>query len=107
VTFAVTNTGTRSGTEIAQVYLGLPAAAGEPAKRLVDWARVPLEPGERRLVTVTLDPQSAEHPLSYWDANTHRWEMATGHYQVYVGASSQDIRCRATLIVDTLQSREA
>ena len=34
-------------------------------------------------------------------------EVATGHYQVYVGASSQDVRCRATLMLRTLQSREA
>lgn len=72
ITFTVMNTGTRSGAETAQVYLGLPAASGEPPKRLAGWAQVELEPGERRLVTVTLEPQSAEHPLSYWDSNTHR-----------------------------------
>jgi beta-glucosidase len=107
VRFAVTNTGGRAGTETAQVYLGLPAAAGEPPKRLVGWARVPLGPGERRLVTVTLDPHSAEQPLSCWDASTHRWEMARGAHQVYVGASSQDIRCHATLTVDPPQREES
>jgi beta-glucosidase len=46
VSFAVTNTGSCAGTETAQVYLGLPVAAGQPSKRLVGWARVPLGPGE-------------------------------------------------------------
>jgi beta-glucosidase len=101
VTFTVANTGTRAGAETAQVYLGLPAAAREPPKRLVGWAHVPLEAGERRQVTVTLDPQSAEHSLSYWDSATHRWRIATGEYQLFVGASSRDIRCRTALHVDT------
>jgi len=100
VTFTLMNTGTRAGAETAQVYLGLPAAAGEPPKRLVGWAQVALEPGERRPVMVTLDPQSAEHPLSCWDSNTHRWRLVAGEYQVYVGASSQDIRCRTTLSIE-------
>ena len=72
VRFTVTNTGARAGAEIAQVYLGLPASTGEPPKRLVGWAKVELEPGETREVTVTLDPNATSHPLSYWNVNTQR-----------------------------------
>ena len=90
VDFVVANTGQRAGTEVAQVYVA-PAAAPD-AKRLVGWARVALAAGERRPVRVTLDPQSAEHPVSTWNAHTHGWEIVTGDYQVYVGASSRDIR---------------
>ncbi len=57
VTFTVTNTGKRAGTEIAEVYAGLPAAAEEPPKRLVGWTRVALEPGESREVKVSIDPK--------------------------------------------------
>jgi beta-glucosidase len=102
VRFMLTNTGSRAGTEIAQVYLGLPAAVGAPPKRLVGWARVPLELEGRQQVTVTLDPQSAERPLSYWNADTHGWEIATGDYQVYVGASSRDIRLTGTFRVERI-----
>jgi len=99
VRFTVTNTGARAGAEIAQVYLGLPASTGEPPKRLVGWAKVELEPAEAGEVTVTLDPNASSHPLSYWDVNTNGWEIASGDYQVYVGASSRDIRLTGTLRV--------
>ena len=90
VDFVLANTGQRAGTEVAQVYIA-PAAAPD-GKRLVGWARVALAAGERRPVRVTLDLQSAEHPVSTWNAHTHGWEIVTGDYQVYVGASSRDIR---------------
>ncbi len=31
-------------------------------------------------------------PLSYWNVDTNNWAIASGDYQVYVGASSRDIR---------------
>lgn len=92
VAFDLINSGGRAGVETAQVYLGLPAATGEPPRRLAGWARVPLEPGEQRRVVVTLDPQGPQRPLSFWDAATGGWQTAPGEYQVIVGASSRDIR---------------
>ena len=92
VIFEISNTGHRAGVEVAQVYLGLPAAASSPPKKLVGWARVRLEPGEQKSIAVTLNPQSSEHPLSYWNADTQRWEIANGDYTVHIGASSRDIR---------------
>ena len=87
------------GCQIAQVYLGLPASTSEPPKRLVGWAKVELEPGETEEITVTLDPNATSRPLSYWNVNTQGWETASGDYQVYVGASSRDIRLTDTLRV--------
>jgi len=99
VRFTLTNTGSRAGTEVTQVYLGLPASTGEPPKRLVGWAKVELEPGESREVTVTLNPDAASRPLSYWNVDTNSWEITHGDYAVYVGASSRDIRLTSTLRV--------
>ena len=99
VDFVVANTGQRAGTEVAQVYI-VPAAAPQ-SKRLVGWARVPLAVGERRQVRVILDPQSAEHPVSAWNANMHGWEIVIGDYHVYVGASSRDIRLAGRFSLDT------
>src|SRR5947209_18404949 len=104
VSFKLTNSGTRAGAEVTQVYLGLPANTGEPPKRLVGWAKVELEPGETREVNVTLDPNATSHPLSYWNTNTHGWEMASGDYQVYVGASSRDIRLTGALHIHPSRS---
>ena len=55
--FTVRNTGSRAGTEVAQVYAVLPASTGESTfKRLVAWDRVALAPGESKTVTLKLDP---------------------------------------------------
>ncbi len=105
VSFEVTNTGARSGAEVAQIYLGLPASTGEPPKRLVGWAKVELEPGETKEVGVTLEPKATSHPLSYWNIKTNGWEIAGGDYQVYVGASSRDIRLTGTLRVHHAQEK--
>jgi beta-glucosidase len=86
VTFTVTNTGQRAGTEIAEVYAALPAAAEEPPKRLVGWARVALKPGEVREVTVAVDPKY----LSIYDEE-QGWKLLPGQYTFLVGGSSQDL----------------
>ena len=58
VSFTVRNTGKRAGAEIAQVYVGLPAAAQEPPKRLVAWEKIRLAPGESKTVTLPLEPEA-------------------------------------------------
>lgn len=91
VSFNLKNDGSRAGAEVAEVYLGLPASTDEPPKRLVAWAKVNLAAGQARTVTVSIDPQSASHPLSFWNARTNRWETADGGYKVFVGDSSQNV----------------
>jgi beta-glucosidase len=96
VTFTVKNTGTRAGTEIAQVYIELPTAADEPFKRLVGWKRVALAPGESKEATLTLDPLY----LSIFNVEKDGWELPKGEYKVLVGGSSQDTPLAATMRVD-------
>ena len=103
VSFTIKNTGEWAGAEIAQVYLGLPAGTGEPPKRLVGWVRVELEPGETREVSVMLDPNASSRPLSFWNVSVNTWEIASGDYEVYVGASSRDIRLHGSLRVHSDQ----
>jgi beta-glucosidase len=86
VTFTLKNTGARAGAEVAQVYVALPQAAGEPFKRLVAWEKVQLAPGEAKTVTLTLDP----HYLSIFDADKSEWELVPGDYKVLVGGSSRE-----------------
>lgn len=62
VEFTITNTGDVAGKEAAQVYVTLPEAAGEPAKRLVGFEKVDLEPGESERVSVIVDPARLEPP---------------------------------------------
>ncbi len=90
VTFAVTNTGKRAGTEIAEVYAGLPTSAEEPPKRLVGWARVTLQPGESREVSVDVDPKYLSIYNDHGD-DPQGWKLLPGQYTFLVGGSSQDL----------------
>jgi beta-glucosidase len=90
VTFTVTNTGERAGSEIAEVYAGLPAAAEEPPKRLVGWARVALKPGESREVTVAVDPKYLSIYNEHGDEQ-QGWKLLPGQYTFLVGGSSEDL----------------
>jgi beta-glucosidase len=105
MSFKVKNTGGWAGAEVAQVYIGLPASTGEPPKRLVGWVRVELEPGETEEVSVLLDPNASSHPLSYWNVRDDTWEIASGDYEVYVGASSRDIRLHGNLRIQRAEKK--
>ena len=87
VTFKVTNSGSRAGAEIAEVYAALPASAEEPPKRLVGWSKVHLEPGESKQVSVAVDPKY----LSIFDEAGNKWKLLPGSYTFMVGGSSQDL----------------
>ncbi len=92
VSFSVKNTGRRAGSEVAQVYLGLPASAGEPPKRLVAWEKVQLAPGQSRTFTLSLEPQL----MSIFNVEKDSWELLPGDYLVSVGGSSRDTPLTAT-----------
>ena len=86
VSFNVKNTGSRAGTEIAEVYAALPASAGENYKRLVAFDRVALAPGESKTVTLKIDPKY----VSVFDEQKDGWRLVPGDYKVQVGPSSAE-----------------
>ncbi len=95
VTFRLTNTGTRRGAEVPQLYLDAPQSAPVPmaAQSLAGFERVELEPGASRRITMHVDSRA----LSIWAETTHGWTMVPGERAVLVGSSSRDIRLRGTL----------
>jgi beta-glucosidase len=95
VRFTVRNTGSQAGTEIAQVYVALPAAAKEDYKRMVAWQRVKLAPGESKEVTLKLNPLY----LSVFNTDSNAWQLLPGEYKVMAGASSRETPLTATLNV--------
>ena len=96
VSFEITNTGARAGDEIAQVYVSLPdGGVLRPAKELKGFARVHLEPGETRRVTIALDDKA----FRYFNVETNRFEIEGGAWQVLVGANVRDIRLTKTVQV--------
>jgi beta-glucosidase len=90
VSFDLQNTGARSGAEVAQVYVGLPASTGE-ANRLVGWQKVPLTAGQPQSLNIQVNANDSSHPLSYWYANAQAWTIASGTYTVYLGNSERNL----------------
>ena len=96
VKFKVKNTGNRSGEEIAEVYLTLPASTQEPPRRLVGWSKIALGPGEQKEVTVKVEHQM----LSVFNPDKNLWEVAPGEYKVWTGGSSRDLPLSATIVLN-------
>ena len=92
--FDVTNTGTRAGADVAQVYVSEPhAKVPRPAKELKGFARINLKPGETKTTTVTLDGRA----FSYYDVGAKSWRADPGEFQILVGRSSQDIQLHSSV----------
>jgi len=84
VTAKVTNTGTRAGDEVAQLYLNDPVASiSQPVRRLRGFRRVTLQPGQTKTVTFTLDRSD----VGFYD-NRSRFVVENGRINVWVGDSS-------------------
>jgi beta-glucosidase len=99
VTFTLANTGSASGAEVAQVYLGLPASLNEPPHRLVGWKKVLLNAGGQQNVTIEVDQNDSSHPMSYWETSSNSWQVVPGTYTVYLGNSSRNLTTVGTLTV--------
>jgi beta-glucosidase len=90
----VTNTGPRAGDEVVQLYAAQPRSMVPRAREdLRDYARVHLDPGQTRTVTLHLAARS----LAYWNPNAQRWVVESEPVQLRVGASSADIRLTHTV----------
>ncbi|MBD2896808.1 Thermostable beta-glucosidase B [Actinomadura sp. RB99] len=91
VQVTVTNTGTRAGTAVPQLYLGLPSAGvdvPQPPRQLKGYAKVALAPGQSKRVTFPLTSRS----LAYWNQGAKAWKVAGGCYKAMVGGSERDIQ---------------
>ncbi|AXK35774.1 beta-glucosidase [Streptomyces armeniacus] len=105
VSVRVTNTGARDGDEVVQLYTRRRASRDEqPLRQLRAFTRVRVAAG--RSETVRLRLRAAD--LTHWDVTRGREVLEDGVHEVLVGASSQDIRGRATLRVhgETIPARD-
>ena len=84
VSAVITNTGSRAGSDVAQLYIGDPATTGEPPRELQGFDRVTLAAGRSARVSFTVTPQQ----LSWWSDTANGWTESRGTYRVYVGDSS-------------------
>ncbi|MDD4032049.1 MAG: glycoside hydrolase family 3 C-terminal domain-containing protein [Bacteroidales bacterium] len=88
-TIDITNSGSRSGAEIVQLYISDPESyLPRPVKELKGFKKVKLLPGETKSVSFTIDKPA----LSFFDPDKHQWVAEPGEYAALVGASSSDIK---------------
>lgn len=89
VRIKITNTGKVKGKEIVQLYIGKKDSKVMRApKELKGFSKVELDPSQSQIVEIALDQRS----FSYYDVAKKDWGMEDGIYQIYIAASSRDIR---------------
>lgn len=97
VSCTITNTGDVTADEVPQLYgRAVEPSVVRPRRELLDHRRLTLSPGERTGVSFEV-PLSA---LGFWDVTRGARRLEPGPYDVLVGASSEDIRLRTTLVLD-------
>jgi beta-glucosidase len=98
VSMDVSNTGKLAGKEIVQVYVhDRKSGLVRPEKELKGFAKIELQPGETKTVSIALDFRS----FAYYHPGYRQWITEDGEFDLLVGASSTDIRASLTV---TLQS---
>ena len=96
VSFTITNTGSRDGAKVAQMYVSLPdAKIFRPSKELKGFEKVFLQAGESKEVQIPFDDKT----FRYWNVQTNGWEIEEGLYNVMIGENLEDIKLESTLLV--------
>lgn len=94
VSFKIKNTGKYAGAEVAQLYVhDSRSQEPRPLKELKGFDKIFLQPGETRTVTFSLD-RNAFH---YFNEKKHTWVVEPGKFEIWIGASSQDIRLKSEI----------
>ena len=89
VRFSLENTGDVAGSEVCQVYVKNPdGEAFRPHRELKGFAKVHLEPGEKKTVEIPLDARA----FSAWQEGD--FNVIGGRYEIQAGASLADIRLK-------------
>ena len=93
----VTNTGKVAGKEIVQLYVrDVKSTFARPEKELKGFAKVVLKPRQKKTVTFTLDREAFWH----FDTARNAWNTEPGEFELWVGASSRDIRAKRSVVLE-------
>jgi beta-glucosidase len=93
VRVAVKNTGNRTGSDVAQLYVAAPTCGEEPPSQLKGFEKVVLPPGKAR----TVELQVPLDNLAAWSETAHGWKLCKGIYEFKVGQSSRGILLNSSL----------
>ncbi|MFD4505375.1 glycoside hydrolase family 3 C-terminal domain-containing protein [Streptomyces sp. NPDC058457] len=93
----VTNTGSRAGKEVVQVYVGdQEASVDRPVRELKAFTKVLLQPGESVPVRFTLHARD----FSFYSPHLSQWVLESGDFVLAVGASSRDLRLTTVVSIE-------
>ncbi len=97
VSATITNTGSVTGAEVAQLYIGIPSPnstsiPATPIRQLRGFEKPLISAGQSATVTFSL----TRRDLSIWDTVKQSWLLQSGTYNVYVGGSSQNLPLTGT-----------
>jgi beta-glucosidase len=95
VEFMLTNTGKVAGTEVAQLYVTMPAVSGEDFQHLAGWQRVALQAGQSRTISMKIDPFA----MSIFDSRSNQWKPLSGKYNIAVGTASNATTLSQTVVM--------
>ncbi len=96
VTVPVTNTGSREGAEVVQLYISdLKSSLPRPVKELKGFQKVKLAPGETKEVVFTI----AKDALSFYDDSTQSWITESGKFEAIIAASATDMKSKVVFTI--------
>jgi beta-glucosidase len=97
VSLEVTNTGSREGDEVVQLYAKhLESKVQRADKELKGFKRITLKPNETKFVVIPLKAQD----LAYWDTKLKKFIVEKDKIQLLIGSSSEDIRAQQTISIN-------
>lgn len=98
VSVDVTNTGTRKGKEVVQLYVApLNGSIIRPVRELRGFDKIELNPGETKTVSFQLEKRA----FAYYDMEAEDWTVESADYEIQIGKSSRDIVAAAEVHVES------
>lgn len=102
VSVDITNTGTRPGAEVVQLYVhDVECSVPRPKKELKAFKKIMLQPGETKTVTFELNKRA----FALFDEKSEDWKVEAGSFELMVGSSSRDIRQTAQFEIKAIKRK--
>lgn len=96
VSFSLTNQGSMTAEEVAQVYVSRPDSKVErPKYELKGFKRLSLNANETKAVTITIPIEQLRH----WNEFQHAWNIEKGKLTIHIGGSSVDLPLTTELVL--------
>ena len=92
----VTNTGSRTGAEVVQLYIGDRVAKGvRPYKELRGFERITLAPGESKEVSFVLDAER----MGYFEPAHLKWTLEPGEVEIMIGRNARETEMQVLTVL--------